>query len=357
MSDAGSCDQNGDLADQDNICRDFLRNVCHRGNWCKYRHPDPNEAKEMGRKINYIFCHDFQNTECHRPNCKFIHCSKPEEMYYYTTGELPSCVAEAMGQGGGGDVGVGSAVATTTATNADADSDIPVCLDYLKGVCRRRGRCKYRHVSPSDYDMEMRMGMRQDTYGMYNEAAPYDNYEYYEPERKRRMFDDFGNNSAAPVYQTMQTAAPLPTDYYMLEEENVFLRRKLEELKKQVAELSAANEFLLDQNAQLRLGKQNANPMAGASTPVPPSIAQMSQQSPYASDAQLPQELAAVANPIVPVSLSASALAPVTISSVALTPGIPTASLAQSLPQSPLVSYPIMTQSMRPAIPHGSLAH
>jgi hypothetical protein len=38
------------------------------------------------------------------------------------------------------------------------------------------------------------------------------------------------------------------------------LRKRIEELKKQVSDLTATNEFLLDQNAQLRMGgKRTAN--------------------------------------------------------------------------------------------------
>jgi hypothetical protein len=46
----------------------------------------------------------------------------------------------------------------------------------------------------------------------------------------------------------------------LLDDENTMLRKKIEELKKQVSDLTATNEFLLDQNAQLRMGgKRTAN--------------------------------------------------------------------------------------------------
>lgn len=32
---------------------------------------------------------------------------------------------------------------------------IPVCKDYLKGNCRRKSRCKFRHLNSREYDMEM----------------------------------------------------------------------------------------------------------------------------------------------------------------------------------------------------------
>ena len=38
------------------------------------------------------------------------------------------------------------------------------------------------------------------------------------------------------------------------QDENLQLRTQLQELEKRVSDLTATNEFLLDQNAQLRMG-------------------------------------------------------------------------------------------------------
>lgn len=51
-----------------------------------------------------------------------------------------------------------------------------------------------------------------------------------------------------------------------LQDENNFLKKRIIDLKKQVSDLTAANEFLLDQNAQLRIGRKNGS--VGAVTPV-----------------------------------------------------------------------------------------
>uniref|UniRef100_T1J3D1 Zinc finger CCCH domain-containing protein 10 n=1 Tax=Strigamia maritima TaxID=126957 RepID=T1J3D1_STRMM len=451
---------NGDASDKDSICRDFLRNVCRRGKRCKYRHPEPGEAEELGRKIEYVFCHDYQNKECRRGNCKFIHCSREEEEYYRATGELPQCVLDAVamgkglgtalgndcgpmpstmmgggaslrggggggganmagGNGGGGGGGGGGGIGGVGigagggggggGGGGIAGGEVPICKDYLKGDCRRAGRCKFRHLNPNEYEMEQMSRNRRprDMYCEQYAPAPYDEYEQYEPVAKRRHFDDYGNMSGGcggpgsmnmmgggPVRQpmSMSMSMPPPPEYPMYEEENMILRRKMDELKKQVADLTATNEFLLDQNAQLRIGKQTTsgpppvtqtlnpnNPLPNAPNPVPPSMGQM----PLSGDLSAPpppqslqtpqqriiaQELAAAAAgsqtmaPIVPVSLAPASIAPVPI-----TQAIPTVSIPQSLPQSiamtmsgpntPLVSYPIMSQSMRPALPQSSLAH
>ena len=55
-----------------------------------------------------------------------------------------------------------------------------------------------------------------------------------------------------------------------VQEENHQLRTQLSELEKRVSDLTATNEFLLDQNAQLRLGVKPA-PAASVSNVVPVS--------------------------------------------------------------------------------------
>lgn len=134
------------------------------------------------------------------------------------------------------------------------------------------------------------------------------------------------------------------------------LMHKIQELKKQVVDLTATNEFLLDQNAQLRVSKQTlVSPISQQLIPhtltptissmPPPNITQLS-QIPLSTDlggASLAPDIT-----LTPVSLAPSQVTLPTISA---------ASLSQSLPQTiitstALISYPIMTQSMRPVIPH-----
>jgi hypothetical protein len=66
-------------------------------------------------------------------------------------------------------------------------------------------------------------------------------------------------------------------DYRMLEEENNMLRRKVLELNKQVSDLCATNEVLLDQNARYRTTKLSnvvttASPMVTVSQVVTPTM-------------------------------------------------------------------------------------
>ncbi|KAG1669283.1 Zinc finger CCCH domain-containing protein 10 [Nymphon striatum] len=353
---------NGD----DNVCRDFLRNVCRRGKNCKYYHPNGTEAEKLGRLPMLLFCHDFQNKECCRANCKFIHGTRQEEKYYHQTRELPERLKQIL----------------FTKEEDTNKGNIPICKDFLKGDCRRSGRCKYRHLSPDELNMELgnesvkRMVRRdlrfENNFDAYEGYDLYDCREY-EPELKRRHFDDNFRSSLMVSVQSRSSAEEIK----LLQEENMAMRQKLDALRKQVADLAATNEFLLEQNAQLRITKASTTvtqaPPPGLTSqqtnpaPVAPTIAQMSQTLPItANSADLTAGTLQPAQTLsVPVSL-AQALAPVTLASVSIAQQLPASvSLTQSIPQSiitmsgssPLVSYPIMTQSMRPPLPQSSLAH
>ncbi|XP_036388488.1 zinc finger CCCH domain-containing protein 10-like [Megalops cyprinoides] len=200
---------------------------------------------------------------------------------------------------------------------------------------------------------------------------------------------------------------PRPLEHRLLEEENALLRKRVEELKKQVSNLIATNEILLEQNAQFR---SQAKVMTLSSTPAPSeqslappvgsvssynhSIAQthttlsttalqarpVTQQDLVASAGAPPAAPPANAAPppsappppphlnpeIAPLSAAlaqtiAQGMAPpVSMAPVAVSVAPVAASMAQPLPgitmshaTTPMVSYPIASQSMRiAAMPH-----
>ena len=66
----------------DQLCRDFEKGNCSRGNRCKYYHP----------KLK--ICRDFQNKKCERESCRFLHITREEEESYENTGTLPDHIDE-----------------------------------------------------------------------------------------------------------------------------------------------------------------------------------------------------------------------------------------------------------------------
>ncbi|GCC33842.1 zinc finger CCCH domain-containing protein 10-like isoform X1 [Chiloscyllium punctatum] len=381
----------------DDICRDFLRNVCKRGKRCKFYHPDINEVSDLGVKKNeFVFCHDYQNKECTRINCKFIHGTKEDEEHYKKSGELPPRLRLTVAMGLG----------LSPSDLSFKKGEVPICRDYLKGDCQRGSKCKFRHLKRDEYEYENRTLERLSRdqvispvvrrYDPFDDLYDTDRYADYDHVLKRRRVDGLRFES-----YDFNIPNSRPVDYRFLEEENLMLRKRVEELKKQISNLMATNEVLLEQNAHFRnqtkvvtltstptaTEQTLAAPTVGAITNYNHGIAQthttlssqalqprpVTQQdlvatagataAPPANAAPTAQHLnpeiaslpAALAQTIAqgmapPVSMApvAVSVAPVAVSIAQAMPGI-TISHATT----PMVTYPIASQSMRiTAIPH-----
>ncbi|MED6286078.1 hypothetical protein CHARACLAT_002248 [Characodon lateralis] len=467
----------------DGVCRDFIRNVCKRGKRCRFKHPDFNEVPDLGvQKNEFIFCHDYQNKDCMRSNCRFVHGSKEDEDYYKKTGELPPRLR-------------GKVAARLGLSLMDlplSRGEVPICRDFLKGECQRGNKCKFRHVK-KDYEYEPSragvggvvgqgpigmvttgggmgggggacggmqglvggggnmMGTGCPSLGSCRDAGlsgvggiggggisgclsigssgqrRYDRSSVYDPLLESGLFD--ANSLEASIDHTalqlkrrrleglrlidgsggwgelgVQAALPpRPLEYRFLEEENSLLRKRVEELKKQVSNLVATNEVLLEQNAQFRSQakvmtlsstpaptEQNLAPPVGAVSSYNHSIAQthttlssaglqprpVTQQDLVAStgapaapptnaappsappphlnpeitplSAALAQTIAQGMAPPVSMAQVAVSVAPVAVSMTQPLPGI-----TMSHATTPMVSYPIASQSMRiTTLPH-----
>jgi len=252
-----------------NICRDYMRNVCTRGKKCKYNHPEKEESNAAATLLqdSIVFCHDFQNrNDCSRQrHCRFIHCRKEEEEEFKRSGFLPPHIR---------DQAITKGVAPDLPALYGAR---PICKDFLKGDCRRSRNCRFRHLSPRQYDMEM-----SNCYTEYDDGyGAYDGYEMPPMKRRRDDFPDVGGGHYGGAYGGDLPPRPLPrggppshslADMDMIQQENMLLKSRVEELKKQVSELTTTNNFLLEQNAQLRSsvkGPGSMGPMGGQSGPNP----------------------------------------------------------------------------------------
>ena len=377
-SESGS--ENGGVKINNDICRDFLRNVCKRGKRCKYRHPGEQEVTEYKKISEYTFCHDYQNNGCRRPNCKFLHCTREEEEHARMTGELPSRVLQAASLG----IGVNHA-------EMIAKGGVPVCKDNLKGGCHRGAGCKYRHISSAEYEYLQRKSENHDRDREFFTTAfeRLERYEFEHDAKRRRLDSDLCSDSFRS-YENRFSPTSRPLSYQLLEDENTMLRRKVEELKKQVADLTATNEVLLEQNARYRVSKSNLLQSLNT-TAVQPTVQQTSLNPLNTSLAQQialnSEQLSNLTNLTQQQALQqrmvrelaggqaqCSIAAPQTLNTATLSMNPPSIvpvslpqtlsglqpSVNQSLPQTldmnaSLVSYPIVSQGMR--LTASSLAH
>ncbi len=78
----------------------------------------------------------------------------------------------------------------------------------------------------------------------------------------KRRRPEFGPPPAGPRLGFDGTPSHSMADMDMLQQENMLLKSRVEELKKQVQELTTTNNFLLEQNAQLRLSVKGPQPQA-----------------------------------------------------------------------------------------------
>lgn len=145
-----------------------------------------------------VFCHDFQNSSCKRVNCRFLHYSLEEEEYYRTYNILP-----------GND-------------QNPSNNHHLFCKDMAAygQCCHSNGR---HGNSPQNCLKRISTDLRYDS--------------QISSKRYREYSDEF------EMFQVIRR----------LDEEQKNLRRRIETNEIKIAELCATNEYLLQQNAQIRL--------------------------------------------------------------------------------------------------------
>lgn len=121
---------------REDVCRDFLNNMCNRGSRCKFYHPPSlvreRAAQQAPEGIEYQFCIDYQNRGCHRDNCRYIHAHREDVDRYKMTGEVTLNLAREI----------------AAIYNCDTINGIPFCKEYQTGTCSRGGqRCRYWHIN------------------------------------------------------------------------------------------------------------------------------------------------------------------------------------------------------------------
>ncbi|XP_032870652.1 zinc finger CCCH domain-containing protein 10-like [Amblyraja radiata] len=285
-------------------------------------------------------CRDFLRNVCKRGRrCKFLH---PEVSEAADTAEEPALVR----------------------------GEAPVCRDHQNGECQRGAKCKFRHFE--------RESPEQVCSPIVYQMDPYHTELYEEQALKRRRLESLRFD----LYDH-GVPRPFPVDYHYLEEENLMLHKRVEELKKQASNLMATNEVLLEQNALYRnqpkvvtltttggAEQQLAPPTVATVTAYNHTIVQA--HNSLSSQALQPrQEMVAQANAVPMVStgpapplppppgqhmatelalaqtIAQSMATPVTMTpvTVSITQAIPGITVSHAT--TPMVSYAIASQSMR----------
>lgn len=184
------------------ICRDFVRGRCIRP-FCRVSDTIfflrcSNifllQFPHVMSPESVIFCHDFQNASCQRINCRFLHYSLQEEEYYRTYNILPTNEPKTCNQ---------------------------FCKDMVTyGQCCHSIACRSL-ASPT------KIGHKRSSVET----------RYESPKRFRECSEDFD------VLAIIRR----------LDEEHKNLRRRIETNEIKINDLRASNEYLMQQNAQIRL--------------------------------------------------------------------------------------------------------
>ncbi|XP_068598952.1 zinc finger CCCH domain-containing protein 10 [Brachionichthys hirsutus] len=231
------------------ICRDFLKGECQRGNKCKFRHVqkdyeyDPSVfgvGGAVGPGSSVIVNAGGVAGVAGGSNCAGIQGLVGGGGGSNLMGMgCPSLGGAGMGVGAGGMSG---------------------CLSL--GAAGQR---RFDRSACSAYDPLLEGGM-------FDPGSLEASMDHAALQLKRRRLEGlrFADGSGGGLYDLggVQASFPLrPLEYRFLEEENALLRKRVEELKKQVSNLLATNEVLLEQNAQFR---SQTKVMTLSSTPAPP---------------------------------------------------------------------------------------
>ena len=145
------------------VCLDFLRNQCNRGATCQFKHVQKVEVhSERICLSRSIFCHDYQEGECLRPNCKMVHTSAQDEQYFHETGMLPAHLkgggdgggSAAPSGRGGGDMGHMAAASATLASLEKKNEELETENEALKS----RNQQLERLLADACYCMSLAVG-------------------------------------------------------------------------------------------------------------------------------------------------------------------------------------------------------
>ncbi|TRY55276.1 hypothetical protein DNTS_015755 [Danionella cerebrum] len=237
------------------MCRDFLKGECQRANKCKFRHVRKENEYETSSRVGVGCMMGVPGGVSTMVNSGLGGTGGVVGTCGAMSGLVGSSLGNYMGMGCpsmngcreqslAGAVGVGGSMSG--------------CLSMGTAGHRRfdRGPC-------SIYDSIFENGL-------YDPGQVEASLDHAALQLKRRRLEGLrltdGTGGAHYELGVPASLPPRPVEYRLLEEENALLRKRVEELKKQVSSLLATNDVLLEQNAQFR---SQAKVITLSSTPAP----------------------------------------------------------------------------------------
>jgi len=250
-----------DFVMDDNVCKDFQRNVCFRGSSCKFKHP----GEEENSPIKLTFCGNFQRRGCKLRHCQYIHAERSAEQRYLATGILPDDIRRHIIESYGlcmKFLRKECSAESCSWKHTNLRLEVPdealfsyyyilrqcgVCRNYLRGECDKKDdECKYKHTSPED------CGLGNLTWSQVYSRIDFD--QGLPQDRKRSRMDDgfygggemcgnmgmmggMGNQSMGYMGggSNMMGGGPRMEEIVAIHRENRMLRMENEELKRRLS--------------------------------------------------------------------------------------------------------------------------
>jgi len=275
-NESSRADNEESRGDDKEMCRDFKKGDCRRGERCIYFHP----------KLEV--CRDYQNRECTWRGCKYVHVTKGEEEKFNGSGVLPMHVTngpfppdhQKRSSNGSHSSILGkrghSAMSAPSQVYGQRDNPSDVCRDFEKGDCRRGSRCKFYHPKliicrdfqkdKCDRDNCRFLHMTQEEENTYDGNGIVPDHIDKDQLRRNRVSappaerggggDGYGKRRPDTAYP--ETAYPAAGGFgagITLEaalQENAMLKLKQVEMQQQITDLRRMNDTLYEQNQAYR---------------------------------------------------------------------------------------------------------
>lgn len=280
------------------MCRDFVKGTCFRGERCKFKHP----AEDNAGKAKIPFCKDFRQGVCKYRECIYVHAPVVLEDEYLRTGWVPRFVLrhclerfnlciqylKENGNCNKGDIcKFGHAMLGLDLAKTDFDFTkdayhhmnieqvsrmCGLCIDFVKDNCSKGEECKFRHCPPG-------------AVGMGNDKASWEDVRKREGENgyirgtRGGLLDgnlngvmmamgEGGGNMMGTMGMMGGGGSMMDggngmggqgfnrEELMMVKRDNEMLRMEVMELRKKNEGLKATNQFLLEENANMRMKEQ-----------------------------------------------------------------------------------------------------